>query len=189
MENKKIFSVKGIVGTGLLLAVEVVLQALSMIIPSTVTINLSLIPITIGAIIYGPLSGLFLGVMCGAIVLVTPNTVNLFMATSPVATIFVCLLKTGLAGLLAGFVYKWLEKKHSIVGSILASLIVPIVNTGLFAVICYFFFLDALGLKNFWEIFTVLIGINFAFELIANVVICPSLLEVLNHVKKNNPVD
>ena len=189
MEKKKLFNIKGIVGTGLLLAVEVVLQVLSMIIPSAVTINLSLIPITLGAILYGPIAGLFLGVMCGVIVLVTPNTVNLFMAVSPVATILVCLFKTGLAGLLAGFIYKWLKNKHSVAGSILASLVVPIVNTAIFSVVCYFFFLDALGLKNFWEIFTVLIGINFAFEIVSNTIICPSLLEVLNHVKKSEPID
>lgn len=184
MEKGKLFNTKAIVGTGLLLAIEVALQVLSMVIPSPVTINLSLIPITIGAILYGPISGLFLGIMCGVIVLVTPNTVTLFMATSPVATVLVCLSKTGLAGLLAGFIYKWMKVKHPIAGSILASFVVPFINTLIFSIVCYFFFLDALGLKNFWEIFTILIGVNFIFELLSNVIICPTLYNVLLHVRR-----
>lgn len=185
MEKKKLFNVKDIVGTALLLAVMIVLQLLSMVIPTAVTINLSLIPITIAAILYGPLSGGFLGLVCGAIILMTPNTVNLFMSASPVATVFTCLLKTSIAGVLAGLVYKVFKEKHPLLGSILASIIVPLINTLIFVVMCNFFFLEALKLTNIWQVFAALIGINFLFELISNVIICPSLLQILKQSQKN----
>ena len=185
MEKKKLFSVKDIVGTALLLAVMIVLQLLSMVIPTAVTINLSLIPITIAAILYGPLSGGFLGLVCGAIIVATPNTVNLFMSASPVATVFTCLLKTSIAGVLAGLVYKVFKEKHPILGSILASIIVPLINTLIFVVMCNFFFLEALKLTNIWQVFAALIGINFLFESISNIIICPSLLQILKQTQKN----
>lgn len=189
MEKKQIFNTKTIVGTGLLVAVEVVLQLFSMIVPSAVNINLSLIPITIGAIVYGPTVGFFLGLVSGGIILASPNTVTVFMAISPGSTVVTCLLKTSLAGLLAGLINKLFKEKHPLVGTISASIIVPLINTLIFALMCNFFFLKGLGLSNFWQIFTVLIGINFLFELITNAIICPTLVNILGHVRKNRVDD
>ena len=183
--KKRRIEVRTIVATGLLLAVEVVLQLLSSIIPTGVNLNLSLAVITIGALLYGPAVGAFLGFASGAIVLASPNTVSVFMAISLPATIVTCLVKTTLAGLVAGFVSK-LFKKNDFVGSIVASMLVPIINTGFFVIMTYFFFMKGLGLANFWSIFTVLIGVNFIFEIVTNTIICPILYKITKQVKNNN---
>ena len=182
MEKKRLFNTKTIVGTGLLTALLIVFQALSMVIPTGVNLNLSLIPITIGAILYGPLVGAFLGFACGVVILLSPNTVTFFMSISPVGTVLACLLKTTIAGLLAGFVYRWIRKKNDFAGVLTASFLVPLVNTLIFAVCTNIFFMSGLtelGVTNFIEIFTVFIGFNFIFEIITNTVISPVIYRVL----------
>ena len=183
MEKRKI-ETKTIVATGLLVAIEVILQFLSTVIPTGVNLNLSLIPITIGAVLYGPFVGAFLGLVCGAIILVSPNTVTVFMSISPAGTILACLLKTTVAGLLAGFVAKAFKEKNDFLGVVLASIVVPVVNTLIFVLVTFFFFMEGLGLTDFWSIFTVLVGINFIFEILTNVIVVPSLYKVLEQVIK-----
>lgn len=109
--NKKFFTVRTIAGLGVLTAMVVVLQLLSNYVQfGPVSITLSLFPIAVGAMLYGPLGGLFLGLVNGAIVLTAPSTISFFFAYSPVGTIAVCLLKTGLAGLIAGLIFKLYKK-------------------------------------------------------------------------------
>lgn len=184
MEKKKLFTTKNIALTGILLAVEIVLQLLSYIIPTPININLSLIPITIGAILGGPIVGCFLGFMSGVIVILSPNTVNMFMAISPIGTILTCLIKTSIAGLLAGLIVKAFKEKHDVLSSILASLVVPIINTGLFVIFAYFFFKEGLGFDSFANLFAAFIGVNFLFEIVSTVLIAPSLIKIVI-AKKN----
>ena len=189
MEKKRLFNTKMIVGTALLVAVEIILQLLSMILPTAVNLNLALVVITIGAIMYGPLVGGFLGFVNGAVILLSPNTVTVFMSISPVGTILVCLLKTTLAGVIAGFLFKWISKKNDAAASVVASIIVPVINTLIFAIFTYFFFLNDLGLESFGQIFTILIGINFIFEIVTNTVISPMLYQILKRVVVKKPAD
>lgn len=185
MEKKKLFTVKDIVGTALLLALELVLQLLGSIIPTPVTMNLSLIPITIGAIIFGPISGAFLGLTCGLILILTPNTVTLFMSISPFGTVLTCLVKTALAGLAAGFIYLPFKKKGmNLVGAIIASIVVPLLNTLVFSIFCLIFFMDGLraqgfAITDYWSLFTVFIGFNFLIEIVSNTVICPMISKAI----------
>ena len=184
MEKKRI-DTKTIVLAGLLTALTILLQFLSTIIPTGVNLNLALVPITLGAVLLGPYVGAFLGLVCGAVILLSPNTVTVFMAISPVGTILACLLKTTIAGLLAGFVAKAFKEKNDLLSVVLASIIVPLVNTLIFAIIVYFFFLEGLDLSDFWSIFTVLIGLNFLFEIVTNVIISPTTYKVINQIKRN----
>lgn len=182
--KKKRIETRTIVATGILVAVEIILQLLSTIIPTGVNLNLALIPITIGAVLYGPWVGAFLGLVCGATILASPNTVTVFMSISPVGTFLACLLKTTFAGFFAGLVAKALKEKNNFLGVVLASIIIPVVNTLIFVLVTFFFFMDGLGLPDFWSIFTVLIGLNFIFEIITNVIVVPSLYKVLEQVSK-----
>ena len=85
-----------IVGTGLLMAIVVVLQALvSGIRFGTFSITLTLVPIIIGAALFGPLAGALLGTVFGVVVLITDA--GAFMAISIPGTIIVCILKGALA--------------------------------------------------------------------------------------------
>ena len=189
MEKKRIFNTKMIVGAALLTALEIILQLLSMILPTAVNLNLALVVITIGAMMYGPIVGGFLGFVNGAVILLSPNTVTVFMSISPVATILVCLLKTTLAGIIGGLLYKLFSKKNDVAASVVAAIIVPVINTMIFALFTYFFFMNGLGLESFGQIFTILIGINFIFEIVTNTVISPSLHQILKRVVVKKPGD
>lgn len=191
MEKKNFFNIRMIVGTALLVAIEVVLQLLSMVLPTAVNLNLALIVITIGAILYGPLVGGFLGFVNGTVILLSPNTVTVFMSISPIGTVLTCLIKTTLAGVLAGLLFKWISKKNDFIGSVVASITVPLVNTMTFAVFTAIFFQKGLGLGDFGQIFNVLIGINFIFEIVTNTVITPGLYQILikSRIKKKEDID
>ena len=93
------YKVKKMAGIGILSAVTVVLAFISNYIPGlAVNINLALIPIVVGACIYGPASGLFLGIVDGVLICFAPDTLTYFMTHNVIATIILCLLKTGLGG-------------------------------------------------------------------------------------------
>ena len=171
--NKKI-TTQQIVGTGLLLALEIIFQVIGNYLQfGPVSINLSLVAIVLAAVLYGPLSGAILGFFCGIIVLFSPSTIAIFMPVSPIGTVIACLLKTTLAGLFAGFVYKALKNKNQFLGIVLASILVPVINTGIFSAVCLLFFRPILasgaGDESFASMMTFLlvgfIGWNFLFEL------------------------
>ena len=177
--NEK-FTTQQIVGTGLLLALEIIFQVIGNYLQfGPVSINLSLVAIVLAAVLYGPLSGAILGFFCGIIVLFSPSTIALFMPVSPVGTVIACLLKTTLAGLFAGFVYKALRNKNQFLGIVLASILVPVVNTGIFSAVCLLFFRPILASgardESFASMMTFLlvgfIGWNFLFELGVTVVV------------------
>ena len=121
------FTVKTIAGLGILTAMVVVLQLLSNYVQfGPVSITLALFPIAVGAMLYGPLGGLFLGLVDGILVLTAPSTISFFFAITPIGTIITCLSKTGLAGLVAGFIFK-LYKRDIKVELVAAIILVPFV--------------------------------------------------------------
>lgn len=132
------FKIKKMVGIAVLLALIVVLQLISNYVTiGQVSITLALIPLTMGAILYGPIVGLFLGMVMGAVVLVAPST-SVYLNFNIWLTILLCLLKTGLAGLVSGLVYKGIIRLKFLgiakfpVAIVFAALLAPIVNTGIF---------------------------------------------------------
>ena len=97
--------IRMITGIGILLALVVVLQFINNTVKfSFLTINLAIFPIALGAIMYGPIVGFFLGLADGIMVLFAQETAS-FLAFSPVNTVFLCLLKTSMAGLVSGFIF------------------------------------------------------------------------------------
>ena len=94
-----------------------------------------------------------------------------FTVEFPIATIILCLLKTGVAGYVSGLIYELLHKQNNVLSIILASIIVPIINTGLFIVGTLLFFVPLLeqwaGSSDIYSyLFLTLIGINFViFEI------------------------
>ena len=122
----KFFSTKTIAGLGVLTAMVVALQILSNYVQfGPISITLALFPIAVGAMLYGPIGGLFLGLVDGAMVLLAPSTISGFFAISPLGTIVTCLLKTGLAGLIAGFLFS-LYKKQINVELVCALILLPL---------------------------------------------------------------
>ena len=184
--NKRI-TTQQIVGTGLLLALEIIFQIIGNYLQiGPVNINLSLVTVVLGAVLYGPLSGAVLGFFNGLIVLLSPSTIAIFMPISPVGTVIACLLKCTIAGLVAGLLFKLFKNKNNLVGLIIASILVPIINTGIFSVVCLLFFRPFLesGISETFPnigaflIFGV-IGINFIVEIVSTTVISVPLGMIL----------
>ena len=185
-KKNRFFTTRNIAATGLLTAIEIVLQILGNFITfGPVSINLCLIPIAIGAILYGPFCGAFLGFINGVAVIFAPSTFAIFMPINPIATIFLCILKSTLAGLIAGLIYLPFKDKKPLLGSIFASVILPIINTGLFAVGSLLFFRSFLTgvAANFPNIYAALffgvIGWNFLFELLSTTLFSPFISRIM----------
>ena len=179
--NKSI-TTKQIVLTGLFLALEIILQIVGNYLQfGPVNINISLVAVVLAAVICGPLSGAIIGFFNGIMALLSPSTIAIFMPVSPVGTALACLLKCTLAGLISGFVFKLLKKKNKILGLIVSSLLVPIINTGIFIILCLIFFRPILesnvtsgAFPNIWMFLLVgFIGWNFLIELVSTGVLSP----------------
>lgn len=178
-----------IVGTAILSAIVVILQLLGSFIRfGTFSISLVLVPIVVGSAMYGVFAGGWLGLVFGATVLLSGDAA-LFIAIDPIATVFVVILKGILAGLCTGVVYRLLENVNKTVATIVAAFVCPVVNTGIFIIGYYLFFQK--GLEGFASslgfegtmtafLFTVLIGGNFIFEVLFNLVLSPTLIRIIS---------
>jgi uncharacterized membrane protein len=150
----------------------------------TFSIALTLVPIVVGAALYGPLGGAWLGFVFGATVLISGDAA-FFLQYSVFATILVVLLKGILAGLCAGLVYQLLEKKNIYLAVMAAAVVCPLVNSGVFLIGCMIFFrqvvVDMGGGDNILKyVVLVLIGGNFIFEELFNIVLGPVILRIIN---------
>lgn len=185
MEKNK---VKRIVGTAILIAIVIVLQLLGQFIKiGPASITLVLLPIVVGAAMYGPGAGAILGLAFSVVVLLQPDTA-FFYGMNVFGTVVTVLLKGILAGWLAGLVYRVLEHKNPILGVVLAAVICPIVNTGIFFLGCCVFYWDSLaatGIENVaLYVIVAYIGFNFIAEFLTNVLCCPVIVRLLHTIRK-----
>ena len=199
MENTKNTPAKGkkiststIVGIGLITAIVVVLQFVSMALRfGTFSITLTLVPIVVGAALYGKATGAWLGLVFGAAVLLTGDAAP-FLAINIPGTIATVLVKGAAAGFVAGLVYRLIAKKNQVAAVLVSSIVAPIVNTGIFLLGCRLFFYDTvaewgagLGFENTFVYMIVgLVGINFIIELGVNLVLNPAILQIIKIGKK-----
>ena len=187
MNKEKVFTPKFISGVGILTAVEIVLYIVGSLIQNGtgVSINLALIPIAIGAILFGPICGVVLGVVNGVAVLLTPGTQLVFMNVDMFGewcifgTIVVCLLKCSVAGLVSAYVYKLIKKGLPAV--IAASFAVPVINTGLFVVGACIFFQPMLS-----GLLASVFSFNFIIEVVTVAALSPAIIRVVEVVNKRN---
>ena len=102
------------------------------------------------------------------------------------------MVKGILAGLAAGYAYKLLEKVNRYLAVIVSAIVCPVVNTGIFLLGCMIFFLDTVKLGAAAEGISVggyliifFVGLNFVFELLANIILSPAILRIINIRKKS----
>ena len=192
MNNQKI---KRMAGIALLMALVVVMQFVGGIIPPIggFTISLVLIPIVLGAAVFGPGAGALLGAIFGAVVYINcitgadPGGAMVFQA-NPILCFLVVMGKGMLAGFSSGAVYKLLKNKNPYIAMLLAAVVCPVVNTGIFVACMLLFFIDVLaawagGADVVGYILTGLILANFVPELIINVAFSPAGQRII-HVTK-----
>jgi len=190
MKTIKLPDTRKMVLLALLTAIVVVLQVLASAIPVyPFRLTLVLVPIVIGAALITPLAGGWLGFVFGFVVLVSSGDVLPFMLFNPAATIFVLLLKGVLAGMAAGYVYKLFANKNRTMAVISAAVIAPIVNTGIFVLGAYVFFLPVVmefgGFFGYSEataiIFLGMVGINFPLEFGTNLILSPVIVRLIQY--------
>ena len=183
-------NVKKLTYLAIFTALIFVLQLISFFMRGPVfSLTFVLVPIVIAVAICGIAAGPWLGFVFGIAVLVTGDAA-LFLSFDPLGTIVTVLLKGTLAGLAAALVYKAIEPCSARGAVIVASVVAPIVNTGIFFLGCLLFFFD--DIAAYWSlasqavvpfIITGLIGINFIVEVVVNLVLVPVISRVIRIVK------
>ena len=185
-------------GLALMTAIVVVLQlvASALVRVGVFAPTLTLAPILIGAAIYGPKAGAYLGGVFGVVVTITciigwDSGVNLLWNANPFLTALLCIVKGVAAGAAAGLVYRAIvggskSHKRMIGGSVVAGIVSPVVNTGLFLLGLFFLFptyLEAWATGAGQTVITymlfTMVSINFALELIINLVLSTVIVRVI----------
>lgn len=195
MEKNKFFSAKNLVYLAVLLALVVVLQAVGGTIPvGVVSLNFTLIPIALGAILFGAAGGAFLGFACGIVVLIQVIVGGGFYAIiwtgSPVLTTLTCVVKTTAAGALAGLTYKAIAKKNKLAATFVCAGLVPVINTALFVVGCLCMsdiLTEAYGVSGGNLLVFILVSLvtyNFFIEFAINLLLAPAIHRVVLVVEK-----
>lgn len=189
---EKHMSTRTLTGVAIFTAIVVVLQFVSAAVRfGPFSITLALIPIVVGAALYGPWAGAWLGFTFGMVVLLSGDAAP-FMVVNPLGTILTVLLKGAGAGFLSGLVYKLLAKKNEWLGAILGAVTAPIANTGIFLLGCLLFFLPtvtewgtAAGFSNVGQYMIFgLVGGNFLVEMLTILVLSPVILRLIKIGKK-----
>ncbi|MBQ7368747.1 MAG: ECF transporter S component [Clostridia bacterium] len=194
MERKELFSAKELTGIAVLLALVIVLQAFGgTVVIGAVQLNFTLIPIVLGAIVFGAGVGAFLGFACGVVVLVqvimgAVPFYALIWANDPIATVLTCTVKTTAAGALAGWLYALLSKKNERAALFVASGLVPVVNTAIFILGCLCMTNSVYGMAGGQNVLVfILVGLvtfNFFIEFAVNLLVAPALQRVIQVVVK-----
>ena len=175
-------------GISILSAIVVVLQLLGSFIHfGPVSVSLVLIPIVVGAAIFGPGAGAFLGGVFAVVVLLQPDTA-FFYGVSFIGTLLTVLVKGIISGWLAGQMFHLLRRKNELLAVILSAAVCPIANTGIFCIGSRLFFWDALaelgGGNALLFLITGMIGFNFVAEFFTNLVCAPVIVRILHAVRK-----
>jgi len=183
-------------GIALLIALIVVLQVLSGMIPPVggFSISLVLIPIVLGGAIYGPSGGALLGAAFGAIVFI--NCVSgadpgghMVMQANPILCFLVVMGKGILAGALSATTYRLLKPRNPYLAMLVSAIVCPVVNTGVFLVCMVLFFREVLsvwagGSNILGYVLSGLVLMNFVPEVIINIVFSPAGQRIVNVIKK-----
>ena len=187
-----------ITGIGLFTAIVIVLQFLGSFVKlGLFSISLVLLPIVVGAAMYGIGAGGWLGFVFGVTVLISGDAAA-FLAVDVPGTIITVLLKGTLAGLAAGGAYhlinKLLKGKIPFVSTLVAAVVCPLVNTGVFLLGCLVFFMDTIrewaSIYNYGDnvglyMIVGLVGLNFVAELVMNLIFSPTVVQIVSIGKKH----
>jgi len=192
--NKK-FDTYRLTALGILTAIIIVLQIISTFVKfGPFSITLALIPIVIGAAMFGAAAGAYLGAVFSVVVLlmcVFGADIGGAMVwnANPLMCAVLVMLKGTLAGFEAGVHYRALESSNKYVATVTAALMSPLVNTGIFVLGMMIFFKDTLtawagGSDILYYIIFVMTGVNFLVEVGVNMLLCPVVVKIMDVVKK-----
>lgn len=199
MQTKNTKKIRKMVALAILCALVVVLQTISVLIGQlnpVVSFTLALVPIVVGAVLYGPVAGTVLGAVMGIVVFISvvggqagPLSTAM-LQLNPVVTFLVCILKSAIAGLVSGLSYRAIAKTgKDKLAIIIAAIVCPIVNTGIFlaTLLTVFYSIAAqyAAGRMFYFIFVIILGINFVIEFVLNSALSPAIVRIVEVVRKN----
>lgn len=192
MQKQSKFDVYKLTYLAIMTAVVVVLQLAGAFIRfGTFSVSLVLLPIVLGTVVGGIGGGVWLGAVFGVTVLISGDAA-LFLGIDAFGTVLTVMAKGMLCGFAAGLVYKSLARVNTYLAVIAAAVACPIVNTGVFLIGCRLFFYDWIcdvaAVGSGWGpvayMFIGLVGLNFVFELLFNVVLSPILVRLIRLLPK-----
>lgn len=184
------------VGMAIFTAIIVVLQLVASLLSrfANFPISLVLVPIVVGAAVYGPRAGAWFGGVFGAVVLIAVISGldlggNILWIANPFLTLLLCLVKGIAAGWAAGLIYSVIAKKRPYLGVFAAAIVCPIVNTGIFCLAMALLFRETLvewagGTEVFYYMIFTLVGINFLIEFVINLILCPTVARIIRLKEK-----
>ncbi len=192
MTNKRIQTEKLVLGA-IMTALVIILQLLGSFTTffGPFSTAVALIPIVLGAAMCGVGIGAWLGFVFGMVVILSGGAALFFSFNVP-GTIITVLFKGIACGAVAGLVYKFLERINKYLAVFAAAVLCPIVNTSVFLLGCYAFFMDSSaeiaktvgmtgsGMAIFWAL---AMG-NFLVEVASNAVLSPIIVRVLDYGRK-----
>lgn len=182
-----------LVGLAIFTALVIVLQQMAGIIRiGPFTPSLVLIPIVIGAAVYGATAGAWLGLVFSVTVLIACITGQdgggyLMWGINPAMTALIVLAKGVAAGFLTGVVFRALRHTNQLLATLAAAVICPVVNTGIFLAGTLAVFRPLLtqwsaaaGYADLGSyVIAGLVGINFLIELAINLLLSPVVVRIL----------
>ena len=164
-------------------------------------ITLSMVPVAVGAICFGPLVGAILGGVFGVVSFLQCLGWSAFgvalLGINPILTAIVCIPTRIVAGWITGLIFKAFEKSgHANTGYVVSSFSAALLNTTLFmsALILSFYNTDfiqgiaqQLGAVNPVSFVLIFVGINGVVEIIAGFILAAPCAKALSSfVKKLN---
>ena len=195
--EKKFLTSKNVATLAILSALIVIIQLISGFIKiGPVNLNFVLIPIVMGAIVIGLLGGAILGLVFGLVCFVlgllgVDGFTYILISEHPIITFLTCTVKGVSAGLASALVFKVLQKKNEYLSVVLAALVAPIVNTGLF-IVGALIMSDAIGIiitansltvDIMYFLIIMVAGSNFLVEFALNCILAPSLYRVVKYLR------
>ncbi|MBQ7134342.1 MAG: ECF transporter S component [Ruminococcus sp.] len=184
-----------LVSIGILSAIIIVLQVITTYFPTKpFPITLALIPIIIGSALFDEKAGAFLGGVFSVVVIImcaigADIGGAMVWNANPFLCTLVCMTKGICAGFIGGLVYRLISKKNPIAATVVAGLVTPLVNTGIFILGLALFFKPILqqwagGSDLIYYVIFGLTGVNFLVEVGVNMILSPVIIKILDSVKK-----
>ena len=190
-------NMKRMTGIALLMALIVVMQFLSSMIPPVAgfTISLVLIPIVLGGAAFGAKAGALLGATFGIIVFINCVTGAdpggaMVLQANPVLCFVVVMAKGIFAGAASGGIYGVFKGKKPYLAMLCAAIACPVVNTGIFVACMLSFYPEVLsawagGGEIMAYVLSGLLLMNFVPELILNCLFSPAGQRIIHIVAKS----
>ena len=192
-KTRNSFSTKKMVTIAIIIALIAVLQSFSSVAAriGLFSFALGLFPATVGSVMYGKKESVIFGSVLGIVILATDATAYALYSVNFFATVLVVMAKSIASTLVTALIFNLLKNFNRYVAVVVAAILAPIVNTGIFiGGVCIFFkdfFAQYITGDVFIVGFILMLLTNFIIEMIINIVLSPVVLKVLD-LKKPNKV-